>query len=433
MSYPLSSDVTAGQPTAYQHYNNLRSDALRLGNPTADSCNLGEIFTHYSQNLAIEYLATNRLRVPATSAAPVGLVIGGAPVVATLNVDLPVGATPSGPAAIYYIFAVRSPGSTTFTLDINTSAAETSTRRLIGRCYWNGANLDARTIILEPGRQLEALLPLALPFVCQGRLTLATGVPVPNADITGAGTVYFTPYKGSKIALYTPAGWKLLSFSELSVSMVGRMPDRNHDVFIFDTNAGLSLEVVPWSSNTVRATALVLQDGIYVKDGALDHRYLGTVRTTSTNSQVEDSVLRRFVWNYYNRVHRSLYVSDAIDSWAYTVTSWRPYNNYEANRVEVVNGLDEEPVHLVFHSMSTGGVRQVGICLDSTISTPYTNNSCSNMPRSNAGLLQLSAEFFGQVGVGYHYLQLMEFGGASVTFFGDDGNIRSAGIGHVMA
>ena len=31
MTYPLSTTVSAGQPTAAAHYNHLRSDALRFG------------------------------------------------------------------------------------------------------------------------------------------------------------------------------------------------------------------------------------------------------------------------------------------------------------------------------------------------------------------------------------------------------------------
>src|SRR5665213_2163919 len=38
--------------------------------------------------------------------------------------------------------------------------------------------------------------------ICDGRLTLTSGVPVTTADVASATTVYFTPYKGNKIALF---------------------------------------------------------------------------------------------------------------------------------------------------------------------------------------------------------------------------------------
>ncbi len=59
MTYPLSSDVVAGQPTAADHYNNLRADALRLGQAAADSNNLADLLTQRtSRTLTIQLLGT---------------------------------------------------------------------------------------------------------------------------------------------------------------------------------------------------------------------------------------------------------------------------------------------------------------------------------------------------------------------------------------
>ena len=41
MTYPLSSEVSSGQPTAAAQYNNLRRDALRLGQADADAATHG--------------------------------------------------------------------------------------------------------------------------------------------------------------------------------------------------------------------------------------------------------------------------------------------------------------------------------------------------------------------------------------------------------
>jgi hypothetical protein len=71
MAYPNSSDVSAGQPTASAHYNNLRKDALYFGNAAADSNPAGTFFTRFVSNLTIQYLASNRLRVPYVSYKPV--------------------------------------------------------------------------------------------------------------------------------------------------------------------------------------------------------------------------------------------------------------------------------------------------------------------------------------------------------------------------
>ena len=143
MAYPNSSDVAAGQPTASAHYNNLRKDALYFGNAAADSLTPGAFFARFAHNLSVIYLATNRLRVPFTSSIkPAALMINGYALKATADIDLPAGMF-SGVAANWYIFAVRTTGSTTFTLTVNTSPVEGADQRLIGECYWDGTNIGA--------------------------------------------------------------------------------------------------------------------------------------------------------------------------------------------------------------------------------------------------------------------------------------------------
>jgi hypothetical protein len=140
MTYPLSSPVTAGQPTASDHYNNLRKDAVNLGQSDQDVVNLGMFLKRFATGVKLEYLATNRVRVPYTATNPPTLMINGCMLQATGNVDLQSGLI-SGPAATWYFFAVRSAGSSTFTLSANTSASESTDQRLIGQAYWNGSLL----------------------------------------------------------------------------------------------------------------------------------------------------------------------------------------------------------------------------------------------------------------------------------------------------
>jgi hypothetical protein len=140
MAYPLSNDVSAGQPTAFQHYNNLRRDALYLGQEPADAVPLGVFLGRYARNIRLEYLAVNRLRVPYATTKPPALMVGGRMLTAAANVDLPAGSF-SGAAALWYVFARAAAGSTTFTLEVNTSPSETAGTRLIGEVYWDGSNL----------------------------------------------------------------------------------------------------------------------------------------------------------------------------------------------------------------------------------------------------------------------------------------------------
>lgn len=153
MPYPLSSDVSSGQPTAHQHYNNLRADALHLGQAAADAVSLGAFFRRYADNIRIEYLASNRLRVPHVTTRPATLMVGGIMLQSAANIDLPAGSF-SGGAAVWYIFARRTAGSTAFTLEVNTSNAETANTRLIGEVYWDGVNVNPGTIKTYIGNPL---------------------------------------------------------------------------------------------------------------------------------------------------------------------------------------------------------------------------------------------------------------------------------------
>ena len=155
MTYPLSSEVTPGQPTAADHYNNLRKDTLYMGNAPADSLNLAGFLNRHAEHLTIEYLATNRLRIPFSVAKPPTLMINGYLLQAAANVDLQSGLF-SGAAAIWYIFAVRSAGSTTFTLAVNTSSAEATNYRLIGECTWDGTTIAAVKSYFAPTTALAA-------------------------------------------------------------------------------------------------------------------------------------------------------------------------------------------------------------------------------------------------------------------------------------
>lgn len=60
--------------------------------------------------------------------------------------------------ATWYIFAVRTAGSTTFTLTCNTSATESTDQRLIGELYWDGSAIKKTSIkcYFEPAWKVPA-------------------------------------------------------------------------------------------------------------------------------------------------------------------------------------------------------------------------------------------------------------------------------------
>lgn len=276
----------------------------------------------------------------------------------------------------------------------------------------------------------RALVAADLPNVvtaqaCQGRLTLTSGVAVTSADVTGAGTLYFTPYQGNSVALYSGTAWVSYTLTERSLALVVTA-NTNYDVFLYDNAGTLTLELTAWTNDTTRATALVSQDGVLVKSGATTRRYLGTIRASGSNV-TEDSAAKRFVWNVMNRVSRTVRVLEATNSWTYTTATWRQANNAAANQIAVVAGLSEDAISVLVSAESatnSSAIARVAIGEDST-SAPSANSvrggsntaggtSSTNNPQAFATIVPA---------IGYHYFAWLEWSTATgtTTWYGDNG------------
>ena len=257
--------------------------------------------------------------------------------------------------------------------------------------------------------------------VCDGRLTLTTAVPVTTADVTGTATLYYTPYVGDQIGLYNASGtWSVLAFTEKSLSLAGYTASKPYDIFAYDNAGTLALESLIWTDGTTRATALAYQNGILVKSGVATRRYLGTIYVNSAGGLTEDTVTARFVWNYYNRIKRTLALFDA-SAHSYTDTAARSWNNDASIRVETIVGVLEDSVRFnlkVLFDTTADGVRYVSIGMDST-STNIVELRCRS-DLTHADNLQgwtssydlpLSTNW-----LGYHYWQIQERGSVGTGF-----------------
>jgi len=237
------------------------------------------------------------------------------------------------------------------------------------------------------------------------RITLTSGDPVDN-NVSGS-TVYLTPYRGNKIALYTGSVWSVLSVAELSIALPGTT-DTNYDLFV-DYNSGTpQLELVAWTDGTTRATAIVRQDGVYCKTGDLTKRYVGTVRTGGTSGQAENTESERFVWNYYNRIPSLAKYSDQT-SHTYSTGAWRYWNNSSSAKVELVIGVNEvaQRVHATGQGEDTlriGFGVNVNNAHSGSLDQLFRNSNSSNIcagstDRINTGLAS-----------GYSYVSAVEYG-----------------------
>lgn len=253
---------------------------------------------------------------------------------------------------------------------------------------------------------------------CDGRLTLTSGTPVTTADVTGATSIYFTPYKGNRVALFDGSKWKLYAFSELTFALGTLSSGLPYDLFLYDNAGTLTLEATAWTNATTRATALTTQNGVYVKTGAATRRYLGTFYTTST-TQTEDSETKRFLFNYYNRAHRPLRRVETTGTWTYTTATIRQANGAAANQVEVVIGVAEHPVDIAVlaHVRNTTAGTQVfaAVGYDSTTAKIAGSLNAFIFTAVVNNYQTLWARVLHQPAVGWHRYVWLEYSQAAGT------------------
>lgn len=255
-------------------------------------------------------------------------------------------------------------------------------------------------------------------YANQGRLTLSSGVPVTTSDVTAATTVYFTPFRGDTLALYNTPQWDVLQFTQQSIA-VPATTNTNYDIFAYNNSGIVALEAVAWTNDTTRATALALQNGIYVKSGTPAHRYLGSFRTTATSGRTEDSLAKRYVWNYDNRVQKIMQALEATTSWTYSTNSYRQANANTANQLDFIIGVQEDSVLASLNtaaSNSTATPRFVAnaIGLDST-TIPYGGNAANPTPPVAALATTCPLTQPIPISAGHHKLVWLECGSGSDT------------------
>lgn len=296
----------------------------------------------------------------------------------------------------------------------------------------------------------------AAPTPPLGRLTLTTATPVLTADVANATTIYYTPYKGDLVPIYS-GSWTMTTFTELSLALDSNSGDTGYhqsgkifDLFVYSDSGTLRLVSGPaWTNDTTRATALEYVNGILMNAASMTARYGSATGNTvtvaqdrgtyvgtfyaSANGQTTWEVggdaangdpIKLYLWNAYNRVEFDFSCHDTTDSWTYSTSTWRSKNASDTNRASFVRGLQEDGV-MATNSMLTGktvaGAARWGIALDAT------NTFTVNVQANETSAVPGTAIFSQNPGLGFHYLQAVEWDSASgvTTWYGDNaGNNR---------
>ena len=271
-------------------------------------------------------------------------------------------------------------------------------------------------VLASTGTGVQWSSTSTVPILADGRLTLVSNTPVVQPNASSATTLYYTPYLGNRITLYSGSLWEIVTFSQLSIA-VPSTSNTNYDVYVYNNSGTATLELTAWTNDTTRATALTTQDGVLVKTGATTRRYIGTVRTNPTSGQMSDEPSQRHVWNMYNRVAAHFYAG-TTGTYNYTTATWRAAGNDTTlglSRVQWVCGQNTH-IQLINYSMAYNGSSlyvTAGIGIDQTAGNDAQIRgggiTASNQPSP------MTAFYDAIVTPGYHYGQRVEISGATGT------------------
>ena len=183
---------------------------------------------------------------------------------------------------------------------------------------------------------LLAGIPLDLQ---NGRLSLSDTDPIPSEPPTGT-VLYFVPYNGHLISLFSDDAWQVRSFSTLSINFLGQSPNRLYDVYAYYNTVTEAVElqlIAEFNPDGSRTVPLARVDGGLVRGNNTTRRYLGTVYYDGV---LRDGPVNRWLWNNDNKVPAILkLVFQGIQNHTYSSTTWRVFNNDPALSVQVVTGL----------------------------------------------------------------------------------------------
>lgn len=250
-----------------------------------------------------------------------------------------------------------------------------------------------------------------VPNVTQGRLTLTSDTPVTTGAVDIATTLYFARYGGKFVSIYYKSAWRLYQFNNISLDVSGFTNDTNYDIWIYSDLGVATLDATAWASDNARATALTTQDGVLVKSGDAERKYLGTIRMNNngTTTGISDTidyntgttglVSRRYVWNYYNRIKRVLR-RFSTGNYAANSFACRQANSDTTNAVSFVIGVAEVPVKSAVQQGAGNAVSSptqvsCGIGINSTTTNDSDLKGGTAVNLGNNGRTQMNGYSFG--------------------------------------
>lgn len=307
-------------------------------------------------------------------------------------------------------------------------------------------------------RTLLQPTPIVPPPTPQGRLTLTPGTPVLVSDVTSATAIYYTPYTGNGVPIYDGSAlFTRTTFSELTLNLnsnsghtLYHQSGKMYDLYVINDGGTVRLVTgAQWTNDTTRSEALTRLLGFLVNNATMTARYgtgsgdtvsvpankatyVGTVRmsadgttkwTAAPAAAAGGGDCQLLLYNQYNRSRVSAVSRDSTDSQGHTSGTWRNAMNSATNRVSMVRGQNEESVDAIYSAIvasSSNFQAGAGVGVDSTSAISGWTGVVQT--GSGGNLLGLVGGYSGWPGLGYHYIQALEYGGTGGSFKGDSGD-----------
>lgn len=299
-------------------------------------------------------------------------------------------------------------------------------------------------------QQSQAQANIGVLHPPQGRLTLTSGVPVLSSTVSGATTVYYTPYIGNVVPIYngttffpTATGEISQATTDATKSPAAVAASSVYDIFVWNDSGTIRATRGPaWTNSTTRGYTLTNQNGILVNTSAITNgpgaslgTWVGTI--ASNGASTIDMIFggtasggtagRLMVWNTYNRRCLQATSFDSSATYTYTSAAIREANGSTGNQVSFVLGAQEDETDIAaMFGFRILGVVSASVCggigLDSTVTFTLQGPAFST---NGSVLMQTIMGFAGKLSVpiGVHTISKNEVSdGSNANFFNQSGN-----------
>ena len=248
-------------------------------------------------------------------------------------------------------------------------------------------------------------------------------------------SIYILPDKSKRISLYNgSSAWETLETTGITVAIGTVTADLPIDIFLYNNSGTVTAELVAWTSATARATAVVRQDGVWVKSGATTRRLFCTFVPDTTTTTIDDAGGiasqvggKRYLAETDGFRSKSMFVFDGTATWNYNSATVRQANGATGNRVSYVQSTDGVTVDAKLDSCIsvTSGIGCISIGFDQTTDAHQLPGGTVALNAIN-GTTNISVHHTRRTKAGLHHVNWLEFGGGSgtVTWNGVDASAQ---------